>query len=162
MIASWSVSRLLPRPPARAVRTLVLGTGLLISCFILAPAAPATDVDLTTAALIARNQVGLPAIDQNPAVLAAAGAVLDGGKNAQGVFTSEGGTGELITATAPSGGALSSDKMKIVVFDPRVTAIAVLVRDRKVAVAAALDPNRPFQAPVLAGGVSTRESRAHS
>ena len=132
---------------------LVLGAAVFSSWSLLTSAAPASDVDLTSAALIARTQVGLPAVDENPAVLAAAGAVLDGTRDAQGIFQSSGGSGELITAKAPSGGALSTDRMKAVVFDPRVTAFAVLVRDRTVAVAAALDPNRPFPAPVLAGAL---------
>jgi hypothetical protein len=153
MIAARSIFRFLLRFPARALGTSVCGAGVVAFWLFFTATAPATDVDLTTAALLARNEVGLPAIGQNPAVLAAAGVVLDGGKNAQGVFTSEGGSGDLITATAPAGGALSTDKLKVVVFDPRVTAIAVLVRDRRVAVAAALDPNRPFQAPVLAGAI---------
>jgi hypothetical protein len=152
MIAARSVFRFLLRRPARALGTLVLGTGVVASWLFLTAAAPAADVDLTTAAIFARNEVGLPAVAESPAVQAAAGAVLDGG-NAQGAFTSEGGTGDLITATAPAGGALSTDKLKAVVFDPRVTAIAALVRDRRVAVAAALDPSRPFHAPVLAGAV---------
>jgi hypothetical protein len=53
----------------------------------------------------------------------------------------------------PAGAALSTAKMKSAVFDPRVTAIAVVGRDRSVAVAAALDPQRPFKAPVLARAV---------
>lgn len=131
---------------------VLVGTGVLTLWLLLAPAAPASDTDLTAGALNARNAVGLPAVAENPAVLAAAGAVLDG-VDPQAAFTSKGGAGDLITATVPAGGALSTDKMKVVVFDPRVTAIAVLGRDRDVAVAAAFDPSRPFQAPVLAGAV---------
>ena len=129
----------------------MLGAAVFTTCFPLASPAPAADVDLTAAALKARNQVGLPAAQETPAVLATAGAVLDGVRDPQGVFTSAGGSGDLITATAPSGRALLNDKVRVVVFDPRVTAISVLVRDRTVAVAAALDPGRPFPAPVLAG-----------
>jgi hypothetical protein len=131
---------------------VLFGAGVFTLCLLLAPAAPASDTDLTPAALEARNAVGLPTVAENPAVLAAAGAVLDG-VDPQGAFTSKGGAGDLVTATVPAGGALSTDKLKVVVFDPRVTAIAVLGRDRNVAVAAALDPSRPFQAPVLAGAV---------
>lgn len=112
----------------------------------------ATDDDLTPVALKARTAVGLPAIGANPAVRAAAGAVLEG-RNPQSAFTSEGGTGELVTAKVPAGGALATANLKVVVFDPRVTAIAVLGRDRNVAVAAAFDPGRPFRSPVLAGAV---------
>jgi hypothetical protein len=132
---------------------VVFGAAALASSLLLTSAAPAADIDLTSAAQVARSQVGLPAVGENPAVLAAAGALLDGVRNPQGVFTSSGGSGDLVTATAPSGGALSSDQVKIVVFDPRLTAIAVLVRDRRVVVAAALDPARPFSAPVLAGAL---------
>jgi hypothetical protein len=114
--------------------------------------APAADGDLTPVALKARNAVGLPAIAANPAVRAAAGAVL-AGSDPQGAFTSAGGAGDLVTATVPAGGGLSTAKLKAVVFDPRVTAIAVLGRAGVVAVAAALDPARPFRAPVLAGAV---------
>ena len=142
-----------PGRPARLLVPVFFGAGVLVSSFLFASAAPAADVDLTSAALNARNQVGLPAAQETPAVLATAGAVLDGVRDPQGVFTSAGGSGDLITATAPSGGALSNDKLKIVVFDPRLTSIAVLVRDRTVAVAAALDPARSFPAPVLAGAV---------
>jgi hypothetical protein len=119
---------------------------------LLSSAAPAADTDLTPLALKARKAVGLPAVGANPAVRAAAGAVLEGG-DPQRAFTSEGGTGDLITAKVPAGGALSTAKLKAVVFDPRVTAIAVLGRDRNVAVAAAFDLGRPFRAPVLAGAV---------
>jgi hypothetical protein len=152
-MVSRSVFRLLPRRPTRALGTVVLSTGALSFWFLLASAAPAADTDLTPAALEARKAVGLPAVGANPAVRAAAGAVLERG-DPQGAFTSEGGTGDLITATVPAGGALSTAKLKAVVFDPRVTAIAVLGRDRNVAVAATLDPARPFRAPVLAGAVA--------
>src|SRR4051812_33307294 len=152
MIAARSVFRFLPRPPTRATGTLVLGTGVLALLLFFTAAAPAADVDLTTAAQIARNAVGLPAAAESPAVLAAAGAVLDGG-SAPDAVAAAGGTGDLVTTVAPAGGALSTDKVKVVVFDPRVTAIAVLVRDRRVVVAAALDRGRPFQAPALAGAL---------
>jgi len=118
-----------------------------------AGSAPSADTDLTTSALQARAAVGLPTIAENPAVLAAAGAVLNGA-DPQGAFAGNGGTGDLITATAPSGGALSTDNLKPAVFDPRITAIAVLGRGNTVAVAAALDPTRPFAKPVLAGAVA--------
>jgi len=134
---------------------LILGTGVLTSCFLLAPAAPAApaaDTDLTGAALAARKAVGLPAVTENPAVLAAAGAVLKGG-DAKALFASLGGKGDLVTAAVPAGEALSTATLKGVVFDPRVTAIAVLGRDRTVVVAAALDRGLPFRTPVLAGAV---------
>jgi hypothetical protein len=130
----------------------LLGAGVVGLLLLLASPAPAADTDLTAAALEARKAVGLPAIEADPAVRAAAVAVLDGG-NPQAAFTANGGTGNVITATVPAGGALSTAKLKIVVFDPRVTAIAVLGRDKRVAVAATLDPRRSFQAPVLAGAV---------
>jgi hypothetical protein len=76
-----------------------------------------------------------------------------GGGDPQGAFAGAGGEGVVITAWAPAGAALSTSQMKAVVFDPRISAIAVLRRDRKVAVAAAFDPDRPFRAPVLAGAV---------
>jgi hypothetical protein len=83
-------------------------------------------------------------------VLAAAGAVLSG-VDPNGPFKAAGGTGNLVTAAAQSGGALSTANLKVVVFDPRVTAIAVLGRGDNVAVAAAFNPALPFPAPVLAG-----------
>jgi hypothetical protein len=132
--------------------SVLLAAGVVSFWFILASPAPAADTDLTAAALEARKAVDLPSIEANTAVRAAAGAVLGGG-DPQGAFTSNGGTGNLITATVPAGGALSTAKLKVVVFDPRLTAIAVLGRDSTVAVAAALDPGRPFKAPVLAGAV---------
>jgi hypothetical protein len=146
-----SVLRLLPRA-SRTSGLVVLGTGALASWLVLASAAPAADTDLTPAALQARKAVGLPQVAANPAVQAAAAAVLSGG-DAQAAFSSRGGTGHLVTATAPAGGALQTAKLKVVVFDPRLTAIAVLGRGGNVAVAAALDPARPFAAPVLAGAV---------
>ena len=151
-MVSRPVFRLLRRRPTRAVGTVALSAGAVTLWFLLASAAGAADTDLTPAALEARKAVGLPAIGASPAVRAAAGAVLEG-RDAEGAFTSGGGTGNLVTATVPAGGALSTARLKAVVFDPRVTAIAVLGRARKVAVAAALDPERPFRAPVLAGAV---------
>ncbi len=150
-MVSTRVFRLRPRPP-RVLGIAVLGAGALALWLLLTAAAPAADIDLTPLALKERKAVGLPAVGANPAVRAAAGAVLEGG-NPQSAFTSEGGTGDLITAKAPAGEALSTAQFKVVVFDPRVTAIAVLGRDRNVAVAAAFDPGRPFRAPVLAGAV---------
>jgi hypothetical protein len=114
--------------------------------------APAADTDLTQSALAARAAVGLPTVAESAAVLAAAGSVLDG-TDATKTFLGNGGTGDLVTGSAPAGGALSSDNVKVAVFDPRITAIAVLRRGSKVAVAAAVDPTRPFQKPVLAGAV---------
>lgn len=131
---------------------VVLGTSALALLFLDVSPAPAADNDLTPAVLKARKAVGLPAIRASPAVRAAAGAVLEGA-DPQEAFAAEGGTGDVITATVPAGGALSTATLKAVVFDPRVTAIAVLGRDRKVAVAAEFDPDRPFRAPVLAGAV---------
>src|SRR3954447_24655496 len=139
-------------PALRWFTFLVLGTGVLTSCLLLAPAARAADTDLTPAALAARKAVGLPAVAENPAVLAAAGAVLNGG-DTKAVFASLGGKGDLVTAAVPAGEALATATLKGVVFDPRVTAIAVLGRDRAVVVAAALDPGLPFRTPVLAGAV---------
>jgi hypothetical protein len=139
------------RRSARALVVVAFGTGVLTS-FALPPAAPAADSDLTASALAARKAVGLPAVAENSAIFAAATAVLDG-SDVGGTFASKGGTGDLFTATVPAGGALSNDKLKIVVFDPRVTGIAVLGRGRNVAVAASVDPHRPFQAPVLAGSI---------
>jgi len=132
--------------------SVLLGSGLVTLSFLLASAAPAADGDLTAAALEARNAVGLPAVETSPAVLAAANVVLGGG-DPDGAFTANGGTGDVVAAKVPAGGALSTAKMKAIVFDPRVTAIAVLRRDRSVAVAAAVDPAQPFGAPVLAGAV---------
>ena len=142
------------RRPTRTLLSVGVGAGVLAVLLLLAsPArAPAADTDLTKDALDARKAVNLPAIEANPAVQAAAGAVLDGG-DPQGAFTSRGGTGRLVTAKVPAGGALSTAELKVVVFDPRLTAIAVLGRDRSVAVAAVLDPGRPFQAPVVAGAL---------
>jgi hypothetical protein len=128
----------------------LIGAGVLASLFVLAPAAPASDIDLTKPALDARNAVQLPAVAENPAVVAAAVAVLSG-VDPKVPFTTAGGVGNLVTASAPSGGALATADLKVIVFDPRLTAIAVLGRGNKVAVAAALDPSRPFSAPVLTG-----------
>jgi hypothetical protein len=115
-------------------------------------AAPGADADLTRIVARDRSAVGLPAVGANPAVRAAAGALLDG-ENAEEAFVSNGGTETLVTATVPAGGALSTAQMKGAVFDPRVTAIAVLRRAQTVAVAAAFDAQRLFRAPVLAGAV---------
>src|SRR5262249_29566709 len=86
------------------------------------------------------------------AILAAATAVLNG-VDPRGAFTSAGGTGDLFTSTVPSGGALATDSVKAIVFDPRLTALAILGRAHTGTVAAALDSTRPFPAPVLAGSV---------
>jgi hypothetical protein len=145
IVASAAIS-MGPAPSGEAAE------GALASLLPFASAATAADTDLTPVVLKARKAVGLPAVGANPAVRAAARAVLEGG-DPQEAFTSEGGTGDLITAKVPAGGALSTAELKEVVFDPRVTAIAVQGRDRNVAVAAALDPGRPFRAPVLAGAV---------
>jgi hypothetical protein len=85
-------------------------------------------------------------------VRAAAAAVL-AGQNAQAAFSAAGGSGSLLTAKVPAGSALAAAQVKSPVFDPRVTSLAVLRKDQAVAVAAALDPQRPFKAPVLAGAV---------
>ena len=130
--------------------SVVLGAGALGLLFFLAAPAPAADTDLTKAATAARKAVGLPAVPENSAVLSAAGAVFNGG-DAKALFTSLGGTGDLITAAVPAGEALSTATLKSVVFDPRLTAMAVLGRNGTVVVAAALDPGLPFKTPVLAG-----------
>src|SRR5262245_33407440 len=144
--------RLLPRVGVRALGTALLGSAALAIWPLPAPAARADGRDLTPAAIEARKAVGLPSVTASPAVSAAVAAVVQGG-DAQAAFTSAGGTGRLLTATVPAGGALSDAGVKAVVFDPRLTAIAAVRLDRKVAVAAALDPARPFRAPVLAGAV---------
>ena len=110
------------------------------------------DFDLTSSFVRARSAVGLPAVGSNPSVRAAADAALGRG-DAQSAFTSNGGTGRLAIATVPAGGILSTPQVKAAVFDPRVTAISVLRRAQTVAVAASLDPQRPFPAPVLAGAL---------
>jgi hypothetical protein len=126
---------------------------VIASFFLVTSAATAAGSDLTAQALDARQAVGLPKIAENPAVEAAAGAVLAGG-NPQGAFAANGGAGTLLTVSVPAGLALSNDKLKAIVFDPRLTAIAVLDQSGKVAVAAALDPSRSFSAPVLAGNLA--------
>jgi hypothetical protein len=151
-MASRSVIRLLARPPQRTVGTFVVGAGALALWFVPASAAPAADTDLTPAVLEARKAVGLPTVGATAAVRAAAGAELEGA-DVQAEFEGAGGAGDLVTATVPAGGALSTPALKSIVFDPRVTAIAVLGRARKVAVAATYDRDRPFRAPVLAGAV---------
>jgi hypothetical protein len=153
LIAARSILSFCLRRRVRALGSVVLVTGLLVLWLSASAArAPAADTDLTQSALQARAAVGLPTIAENPAVLAAAGSVLDGA-DAQRTFLTNGGIGDLVTATAPAGGALSSDKLKVAVFDPRISAIAVLGRGTTVAVAAALDPTRAFPKPVLAGAV---------
>jgi hypothetical protein len=114
---------------------------------------PAGDINLTSTALEARKAVGLPAIADNSAVLAAAGAVLDG-SSPQPAFRSAGGTGNVIVAAGTAGGAFAQPDLQAAIFDPRLSAIAVLGRDRKVAVAAILDPARPFREPVRAGAIA--------
>jgi hypothetical protein len=152
VIVARNAFRFFQRRPVRAFGALAVSVGVLTSGFLVASAAPVADTDLTGAALKARKAVGLPAVTENAGVLAAARAVLDGG-NTQAAFASNGGTGDLITATSPAGEALSTAPMQAVVFDPRLTAVAVLGRGRNVAVAAALDSSLPFPAPVLAGAV---------
>jgi hypothetical protein len=152
VIAAQVDNRFRPRRPAPTVAALVFGAAVLTTLFFITPTAPASDVDLTATAIAARNAVGLPPVTENPAVTSAAGAVLDGA-DPRTSFTTAGGFGELFTATAPAGGALSTDTLKTIVFDPRVTSLSVLVRGGKVAVAGALDPNKHFPAPVLAGAV---------
>jgi hypothetical protein len=132
---------------------IVLGAAMVVSAAALPSPAPAADVDLTPSVLRDRTAVGLPDVDANPAVRAAAAALL-GGRDAQAAFSAAGGTGSIVTARVPSGSALAAAQVKSAVFDPRVTALAVLRRANTVAVAAALDPQRPFRSPVLAGAVA--------
>src|SRR5262245_65109 len=136
----------------RTYWTAVAGTAALAVWVPVASAAPAAGGDLTSTVIKARAAVGLPGVGTNGAVRAAAAALAQGG-DPQAAFVTGGGTGDLATTAVPAGGALSTASMKAVVFDPRLTAIAVLSRDRKVVVAAALDPDRPFRTPVLAGEV---------
>jgi hypothetical protein len=138
--------------PTRLRVGLFLGTAAALSCIVLPSTAPAADVDLTPSVLKDRAAVGLPAVRADASVRAAAGALL-AGQNAQAAFSSGGGTGTLVTAKVAAGSALAAAQVKSAVFDPRVTALAVLRRDNSVAVAAALDLKRPFTAPVLAGAV---------
>ena len=145
---SASVFTFLPRP--KGAFGIAVAAGALVVWLSLTSAAPAADTDLTPSALQARKAVGLPSIASNSAVRAAAVALLAGG-DPQAAFASQGGSGKLIIATAPAGGALSTAKLKVVIFDPRLTAIVVLGRGDTVAAAAALDPGRPFPGPVLAG-----------
>src|SRR4051812_49655295 len=87
----------------------IAGAGALFACLLLAaggPAARAAGGDLTPQVLKARAAVGAPVVGATPAVRAAVGAVLAGG-DAQGAFASAGGKGQLVTATAPPGGARS-------------------------------------------------------
>jgi hypothetical protein len=140
------------RRPSRARTALVVGVAALAAWGELPSKAPAADVDLTASVLRDRAAVGLPAVPADAAVRAAAGAVL-GGRDAQAAFVSAGGTGALATAKVRAGAALAAAQVKSAVFDPRVTALVVLRRTQTIAVAAALDPGRPFDAPVLAGAV---------
>jgi hypothetical protein len=138
--------------PARAIVPVCVGAGVLVLWFAFASAAPAADTDLTAAALEARKAVGLPAVDASAPVRGAARVVLDGG-DPQQAFAQLGGTGHLVTATVPAGGALSNAKLKVILFDPRVTAIGLVGRDGRVGVAAVLDPGGSFPTPILAGAV---------
>lgn len=138
------------RFPLRSVLLTLCVCAVALSPLPTSAARATGNTDLTASSLSARAAVGLPVIAESPAVQAAASAVL-AGTNAQAAFSGAGGTGILVTATAPSGLALQNDKLKTVVFDPRLTTIAVLGLGKKVATAAVLDPNRPFAAPVLAG-----------
>ncbi len=139
--------------PTRFRAAAVLAATAAVSWIAPPSSAPAADVDLTPTVLKDRAAVGLPPVRADAAVRAAAGALL-GGQEAQAAFTSAGGTGSLVTARVPAGSALAAAQVKSAVFDPRATSLAVLRRDRTVAVAAALDPRRPFRAPVLAGAVA--------
>ena len=139
--------------PTRFRAAAVLAATAAVSWIAPPSSAPAADVDLTPTVLKGRAAVGLPPVRADAAVRAAAGALL-GGQDAQAAFTSAGGTGSLVTARVPAGSALAAAQVKSAVFDPRATSLAVLRRDRTVAVAAALDPRRPFRAPVLAGAVA--------
>ena len=136
----------------RANGLLVLCAVALLAWALFPSAAPAADSDLTAVALKARKAVGLPAIGADAAVRAAADALLGGG-DARAAFDSNGGAGSLVTASVPAGEALSTAEMESAVFDPRLTAIAVLRRNNTVAAAAALDFRRPFATPVLAGAL---------
>jgi hypothetical protein len=98
----------------------------------------------------ARSAVGLPPSPPNAAVDAAAGALLKG-KNPRAAFAAAGGSGELATAVAPAGSALSTAQLKRIVFDPRVKHMAGSTAGDRVAVAGTLDPTAPFTRPVLAG-----------
>jgi hypothetical protein len=129
---------------------LILGVGVVASSPLLTSAATTSGTDLTAQALKERQEVGLPTITETPAVVAAANAMLYGG-NPQSAFTANGGTGTLVTATVPKGAALANDKLKVAVFDPRLTALAVFGLGDRVVAAAALNPSLPFSAPVLAG-----------
>ena len=138
--------------PTRFRAVAVVGGVAALCCIALPSPAPAADVDLTPTVIKDRAAVGLPAVRADPAVRAAAAALL-GGQDAQSAFASAGGKGSLITATVPAGSALAAPQVKSAVFDPRVTTLAVLRRERTVAVAGALDARRPFTSPVLAGAV---------
>jgi hypothetical protein len=138
--------------PTRTRTALILAAAAALSCLVRPATAPAADVDLTTAVLRDRAAVGLPAVRADPGVRAAAAALLSG-QNAQTAYASAGGSGSLATARVAAGSALAAPQVKSVVFEPRVASIAVLRREGTVAVAAALDPQRPFKSPVLAGAV---------
>ena len=132
-----------------------MGAGAVSSVLILTAAAPAGEpvgTDLTPIAVKARMAVGLPSVSASPAIRAAVGAVLEG-TDPEAAFAAGSGTGDLVTTAVPAGAALSTAKLKAVVFDPRVTSLAVFKRGRSVAAAAVVDPTRPFPSPVLAGAV---------
>ncbi|HKV67068.1 MAG TPA: hypothetical protein VJN72_03190, partial [Gaiellales bacterium] len=111
--------------PTRFRAGLVLGAVAAVTCIALPSTAPAADVDLTPSVLKDRAAVGLPAVGANPAVRAAAAALL-GGQDPKAAFSSAGGTGTLVTARVPTGSALAAAQVKSAVFDPRDTSIAVL------------------------------------
>jgi hypothetical protein len=138
--------------PTRVRAALVLGATAALTCIVLPATAAAVDVDLTPAVLKDRAAVGLPAVRADASVRAAAAALL-GGQDPQAAFASAGGSGSLVAAKVPAGSALAAPQVKSAVFDPRVTSLAVLGRGTTVAVAAALDPQRPFKTPILAGAV---------
>jgi hypothetical protein len=139
--------------PLRVVGAVAAGVAVGLAWVAPLQGGSKADVDLTSSFVQARSAVGLPAVGSDPSVLAAAGAALGRG-DARSAFASRGGTGTLVTATVSVAGALSSPQVKAAVFDPRVTAISVLRRRQTVAVAASLDVQQPFQAPVLAGAVA--------
>ena len=75
---------------SRAASVLVASAA--VSWIALPSSAPAADVDLTPTVLKDRATVGLPPVRADPAVRAAAGALL-GGQDAQAAFASAGGRG---------------------------------------------------------------------
>jgi hypothetical protein len=101
----------------------------------------------------ARAAVGLPPAPPTKAVTAAATALAKGAEPGA-AFAAAGGTGELQTATAPAGSALSTGQIKRIVFDPRVNSLASARVGGKVAVAGTVDESLPFAHPVLAGAVA--------